>query len=218
MQPKRPNVWWWFLVPLFTCGLGSFVMVLVGGLWLKSKAHIAAAIGYFLLTVYFFVATDYSTTNHGPIPDAAITPAFLAIWLGGLGHTLFLQLKIREGSPVAPPPSTDPALAAAQWRLHRRAEARAILAGNPALAAELRIGRPDLTRQYDDGGLVDVNHVPAAALISHLDVPAHVATQIVAERDRIGGFSSPDELVVYCQDMTAERLEIVRDRLAFIPL
>ena len=33
---------------------------------------------------------------------------------------------------------------------------------NPALARELRIGRPDLPRQYD-GALVDINRVPVAA-------------------------------------------------------
>ena len=32
------------------------------------------------------------------------------------------------------------------------------------LARELRIGRPDLPRQYDDGGLVDVNNVPVGVL------------------------------------------------------
>jgi hypothetical protein len=32
------------------------------------------------------------------------------------------------------------------------------------LAAELRIGRPDLPRHFDDGGLIDVNTVPAQVL------------------------------------------------------
>ena len=36
------------------------------------------------------------------------------------------------------------------------------------LAQELKIGRPDLPRDYDDGGLVDVNHVPAAILAARL--------------------------------------------------
>jgi hypothetical protein len=32
------------------------------------------------------------------------------------------------------------------------------------MAWELRIGRPDLPRVYDDGGLIDVNHVPPQVL------------------------------------------------------
>ena len=49
-----------------------------------------------------------------------------------------------------------------------RREARRLQQDNPVLAQELKIGRPDLPRGYDDGGLVDVNHVPAAILASHL--------------------------------------------------
>ena len=33
-----------------------------------------------------------------------------------------------------------------------------------------------------------------------------------------GGFSSPDELVVYCNGITPDRLELFRDRLVFLPM
>lgn len=46
--------------------------------------------------------------------------------------------------------------------------ARHIVQTNPALARELRIGRPDLPREYDDDGLVDVNCVPGAVLADRL--------------------------------------------------
>jgi hypothetical protein len=39
-----------------------------------------------------------------------------------------------------------------------------LLGRDPAVAAELRIGRPDLPRNFDDGGLIDVNTVPAQVL------------------------------------------------------
>jgi hypothetical protein len=84
-------------------------------------------------------------------------------------------------------------------------------------AAELLIGRPDLGRQYDDGGLVDVNNVPVAGLASELALSADVAEQVAAARDRLGGFSTPDELVVYCVDMTMARLNLIRERLVFLP-
>jgi hypothetical protein len=80
------------------------------------------------------------------------------------------------------------------------------------------IGRPDLGRQYDDGGLLDVNHVPAAVLASELALPAKLAEQIAAARERPGGFSSPDELLIYCDDMTVAGLNAIRDRLVFLPL
>jgi hypothetical protein len=218
---RRPSTWWWFLVPLLTCGLGSPVMVLIGGARLRSKAHLLAGIGYLLLGIYFFVTVQYTRTNGGHFPDAAVMPAFLAVWLGGVTHTVVLQMKVRERADPAPAPPpaapADPALAAARQRAQRRQEARAILGSDPALAAELRIGRPDVPRQYDDGGLVDVNHVAADVLVAQLDMPAGLAASVVAERERLGGFGSADELVVYCEDMTPDRLQIIRDRLVFIP-
>jgi len=55
-----------------------------------------------------------------------------------------------------PPTLHDPALAAAIACRQRRQQARQLLANDPGLARELRIGRPDLPRDYDDGGLVAV--------------------------------------------------------------
>lgn len=102
---------------------------------------------------------------------------------------------------------------AAQQRLARRSEARDLLTSNPALAAELRIGRPDLDRHYDDGGLVDINHVPAQVIARELGIPSLVAEEIVAQRTRVGGFHSADDLVVYCGSVTLHQMELVRDRL-----
>lgn len=215
---RRTSTWWWFLIPLLTCGVGSFVMVLIGGLRLKSRWNIAASVGYFLLTAYFFIGVQY-TPPDGKLPDAAVMPAFLIMWFGGLAHVVILQTVIsgtfRAAPDAEPIMSQDPALAAALWRAQRRQEARAILSSNAALALELRIGRPDLPREYNDGGLVDVNHVPVQLLSTALTLSPQAAATIVAQRDRIGGFSSPEELVVYCEDVTIDQLQLIRDRLVF---
>jgi hypothetical protein len=39
--------------------------------------------------------------------------------------------------------------------------ARLLAVTDPARARQMGIGRTELTRYYKDGGLVDVNHVPA---------------------------------------------------------
>ena len=105
------------------------------------------------------------------------------------------------------------------WRASRREEARRLLAGSPAKAWELRIGRPDIEgSQYNDGGLVDVNHVPADWLAYALQIPQTLANEIVAIRTRHHGFSSPDELIVHCDGMTPERLAMIGDFLIFRPL
>jgi hypothetical protein len=216
---RRPITWWWFLVPLLTCGLGTFVMVVVGGVRLRSRRTIIAAFGYLALTIVFAVGVQFTEPDKTGLIDVLVLPVFLVNWLGGTAHAAVLSSRVRNLVP-APPPiprMVDPAIAAAQWRMNRRMEARQILATNAVLAAELRIGRPDLMRQYDDGGLVDVNHVPAKALTGTLDLPPAVAAAVVSERDRLGGFSSPDELVVYCDGVTPERLAVIRDRLIFVP-
>jgi hypothetical protein len=204
-------------VPLLTFGMGAFITVLIGGLRVRSRVHIGFSAFYFLCAMWFCVGVQYTPTNHGTVPDAVVMPFFLIAWLGGTAHTLVLQMGLTRQAPPPPPPP-DPAISAAAWRASRRHEARMALASNPSLAAELRIGRPDLPgRRYDDGGLVDVNHVPAACLVVELDLPPAVAECVVSERALLGGFTSPDELLVYCPGLTPERLAIVRDRLVFIP-
>jgi hypothetical protein len=219
---RRPRIWWWVLVPIFTFGLGTFVMVLLGGIYRRSRLHIAAAVVYFLLIGVFVVAGGSDDTGPESVSDVLSTLAFLIIWFGGIAHVAVLQTRIRQ-QPVARPVRNssiaDPAVVAAQWRSQRRQEARALLTADPVLAADLHIGRPDIAdRQYDDGGLIDVNHVPADQLASELDLPSSLASAIVSERIRLAGFSSPEELMVYCAGLTPGRLEMIRGRLVFIPM
>ncbi len=207
---------WWYLIPLLSFGAGSGPMVIYGGARLRSRAHIAAGVAYGALFIAFVVATQFTDPNRTGLIDAIILPAWLISWLAGTAHSALLQRAVRvKGGERREP--VDPVLAAAHDRLAKRARARALLASNPVLAAELLIGRPDLGRQYDDGGLVDVNNVPATVLASELALPAGVAEQVAAARDRLGGLSSPEELVVYCTDMTMARLNLIRERLLFLP-
>jgi DNA uptake protein ComE-like DNA-binding protein len=116
--------------------------------------------------------------------------------------------------PSLPSPSNQHALAAARERLHRREEARKLAGVNPDLARELRIGRPDLPREYDDGGLVDVNHAPVEAIAATLGLTASESAAVAAARAQIGKFSSPEELSVYAQ-LPPDRLDAVRDLIWF---
>jgi DNA uptake protein ComE-like DNA-binding protein len=97
----------------------------------------------------------------------------------------------------------------------RRQQARAIVAGDPALARELRIGRPDLPRQFNDGGLVDVNHVPNQVLVEWLGLSSAEADQVVEGRERLGGFSSAAELCAFTEIPDAT-IDPVQERLLFL--
>ncbi len=204
--------WWWFLVPLLTLGFGTSIMVLVGGLRLRSKIHISASVVYLASTVLFVAAAQLAGEDSASAWNTAAMPPFLLAWLGGTAHVLALQTQIRGRDPAR-----EALLAAARRRVRRRREARQILAADPDVATELHIGRPDLPQPYDDGGLVDVNHVPASVLIAALDLRPAEADAIVSERDRIGGFRGADELMVYCEGLTPDRLAVIRERLVFVP-
>jgi hypothetical protein len=125
------------------------------------------------------------------------------------------ELRARTPVPAPPPPATyeetveqlegearaeakrDPHLRRAFSRRARRALAHDILAEDPVLAAELGIGRPDLKRGFNDGGLIDVNGVPARVLARLPGFNAEMAARVVDARERHGDLESGAELVVY---------------------
>jgi DNA uptake protein ComE-like DNA-binding protein len=86
----------------------------------------------------------------------------------------------------------------AEEEARQRRQLRSIAAetarGDPELAREMRIGRPDLPRTYDDGGLVDINNAPAPALAAILGLTVEQANTIVDVRSQTGGFVSPEEV------------------------
>ena len=58
------------------------------------------------------------------------------------------------------------------------------------------IGRPELRTRYDDGGLVDVNHVSASALASVPGITDDLAGRIVRSRQAVGGYADLTDLSV----------------------
>ena len=115
------------------------------------------------------------------------------------------------------PVGTDPAVAAVLAARSRRAEARALAARDPLIARELRIGRPDLQRTYDDGGLVDLNSAPAAVIARVCDLPAGTAEEMVAARTAGGGLVAVDDVFALV-DVPIGAWDRVRDRGVVLPL
>lgn len=214
----RRRLLWWFLLPLLTFGMATFAVVGYAGGRLRSRWHLAAAAGYLLLFVGFVIGVQFTDPEKTGVVDAIITPLYLINWLVGSAHAGWLERRLKVGRATVEPTSpADPAVMVAQQRLARRNEARALFTSNPALAAELGIGRPDLRRHYDDGGLIDINHVPAEMVAWELGIPSAIAEEIVVQRTRVGGFYSADDLVVYCETVTPYQLAVIRDRLLFTP-
>jgi hypothetical protein len=124
-------------------------------------------------------------------------------------------VAFRPGAPIAGRPrASELALATARARIRSRQQARELAVSNPALARELGIGRPDIPHAYDDGGLVDVNHVPGDVLASRLGLTAAESTSVTAVRDQLGRFSGPEELTAYTE-LAPSRVDALRDLMLF---
>ena len=108
----------------------------------------------------------------------------------------------------------DPVYLETQLRRERRDEARDLLARDPELGAELRIGRPDLPRTFDDGGLVDLNRVPVSVIAELPGFTAELTQRVINARGLRGGFLTADDLVVFA-GVPVDVLELCRDRLLF---
>ena len=124
-------------------------------------------------------------------------------------------VAFRPGSEtVGGSAASELALTTARTRMRRREQARELAASNPVLARELGVGRPDVPHDYDDGGLVDVNHVPGQVLQESLGLTAAESAAIISVREQLGRFSGPDELTAYTE-LPPDRVDALRDWLLF---
>jgi DNA uptake protein ComE-like DNA-binding protein len=89
------------------------------------------------------------------------------------------------------------ALAMVAQQNGKHAEARQPAAADPMSARQRGIGRRNLPeRRYDDGGLIDINRVPAEIFTHFSGITSDKAAHIIIVRDGLGGaFSSIEELM-----------------------
>jgi hypothetical protein len=188
----------WALIPLFTLGIATTLVFVYPAVRLRKAVHWAAVTGYLALT-----AMAFATTNAGTAAgDAIFGTAVVVLWLGGTAHAFAIRsrafgLRSRAPRDLAAR-GFEGAVAMAAGRRELRAAARET-ARDPVMAWELRIGRPDLPRGFDDGGLVDVNHVPPYVLAQLPGMTPELVDRILVAREECGGFSSVEELSALAQ-------------------
>ncbi|MFP3987094.1 helix-hairpin-helix domain-containing protein [Streptomyces sp. E11-3] len=225
---------WWALIPLLTLGMGTAFVLGWAAYRLRSRGlAIIAGVAF----VAMLVALPLSGAPGDSAGSAVSGALIIALASGGLAATFLIRPRLVDRDHVEaatrqgwgpqsrpapsrpawaprPGPGLDPAIGEALSRRQRRIEARRLLAEDPALARELRIGRPDLPRRYDDGGLVDVNHVPAAILASLPGFTPELADRVVRVRDEHHGFELIEELSVYA-DLPGGLADELAERLIF---
>ena len=191
----------WALVPLLTLGWGTGASFVYAAIRVRSRSLVLASAAYSGLCVLSFHLVDMSGSDgdwHGNVG------ALLALGLMAVGtvhaFTLRNRLLVLGGMDIRYPDTLgagqQQAIAAARARIWRRIEARRIADSDPILARELGIGRPDLHRRFDDGGLVDVNHAAATSLALVPGISEELASRIVQSRQSVGGYVGLTDLSV----------------------
>lgn len=215
---------WWALSPVYSCFTIAFIPAVHAAIKLRRRELWLWAVGLIVGNVIVWglmAGPNAADGGSTPVQDVG---ALFAIVLAVLGtiHALRLRGEV-FGAPrgaaaipaAASPRVHDPAVAQALAARRRRAESLELSIKDPGLARDLRIGRPDLTREYNDGGLVDVNHVPESVLVAHLGLSQDQARVVIEVRDHIGRYSSANELSVLA-DLPPETLDAIRDRLVVL--
>jgi hypothetical protein len=216
-QPDRVSRWW-AAAPLLSGGFLAFLPFLrIASVKRRAKDWIVFG-GY--LAADLLVLALANTSHRHSAGGAVLNVLAFSLLTGGTVHALIALRSLPApvpppslGPPIAAHPGYDP-VSAARARIARREEARQLADRDPVLARELKIGRPDQPRQYDDGGLVDVNHVPAAVLTQHLQLTPDESQAVLAAREQLGRFTSPEEFSIYAQ-LAPAKVDEVRDLLWF---
>jgi hypothetical protein len=92
-RPRRVGALWWCLVPFFTFGLFTFVMILIAGTRLRHRPTKIMSIVYLAAFALFFVGAQFSDPDRLGWIDIVIFPMLLLSWLGGTIHVLLLQIR-----------------------------------------------------------------------------------------------------------------------------
>lgn len=129
-----------------------------------------------------------------------MTISVLGAWFAGTAQAFALRRRVFQphSTPAASLYTSQAGTLSAEQQALRRRElrtrSRQISKTDPDLAKELRIGRPDLPRTHDDGGLVDINHAPISVLATVPAITPQIAARIVELRDQGRIFISAEDL------------------------
>jgi hypothetical protein len=198
-----------------SCGLAGFVPPLwaagqrPGDAPFRRRMH-ALAGGLFASTVagVGMVAVadkDFTGTPTGLMSDLGGT-LLLVNWV--LAVVVAVLLRNTAARPDLP------GVAEERARRRLREQYRELAMSDPSMARSLGIGRPDLPRSLDDGGLVDLNTIPADRLARLAGLSTEEARRVTEARDQLGRFESIDEVAIYA-DLPETTVTMLRERAVF---
>jgi len=199
---RTPAVWWPWL-SLLPFGLGAWAP-LYAGVRARSRTWVVLGIVLSLIVLVGWILAAGGDGDAGGV-------LMILGWVAGAAtsFTIRSQYALRMRSPLLA------ATEQARERLADRDRARALVRRDPALAAELGVGRPD------QGGavaldLVDVNNAPVTALLTLPGIDGELATRVAETRAAVGGFTSVEDLGL-ALDLAGDLVEALRERVVFLP-
>ena len=201
---------------LCTAGHASSVIVGAYGVRRRSTLNIVAAVIYGLATLTFWVVVVLMPTEYTEVDspwtmwDWMLLPGIFVSPLVGSAHAFALGV-----SDINRAKNVDET-AQLTGRMDRE-RALQIVTYHPYMARELRIGRPDLPRWYNDGGLIDVNAVPDYVLAQVPGMTHDQAGRIVADRGMRGPYASVFDLTYRHPDLRSNVAALHRFVVLTVP-
>ncbi|MFC4072184.1 BTAD domain-containing putative transcriptional regulator [Actinoplanes subglobosus] len=170
------------LLPIMTCSVGSWIYFVYAAAQRRARRETITAIGYFaaVLTMITLMAIN---------PSGLDSENFSGQEEAGILLGLFIVVAATvHGAILASHPGDN------RQDRARRDLARQFALVDPAGARMAGIGRPDLLRPFDDGGLVDLNHAPPQEIARLRGITPYQAHQISMDRFTNGPYQDYEDL------------------------
>ncbi|MEV6374562.1 AfsR/SARP family transcriptional regulator [Micromonospora musae] len=203
------------LLVLLSFGFLTWLVILAYAAWRRSWRLALAGVGYLALVVTEVSLLDIENPEaEPPMAEATLFIGLAAISLFvGAAHVIVLNRGV--WATLTGGPGSVRGRAGEERRI-RREHSRYLLYHYPAARAELRIGRPDLPRTFDDGGLIDVNSVPEQILARLPGLTVEQCRHLAVDRWLRGPYVSIEEFAGRCM-LPPNVTEPLRDLLVFLP-
>jgi hypothetical protein len=228
--PRRiPTGQWYFVITVLTGGILAWVPFLhaaqrLGRPAIRRRAAAYGGVAVVITALSSMTPDDAAGNPIGATGRVLQTISAIVVLAAIVVACLQLSPLRREVYGIVVPPygapvarGADPAVARVLAARARRVEARAIITNDPLMARELCIGRPDRPRSYDDGGLVDLNNAPAAAIAGLCGIPAPAAESFARTRETRGvAFVDVDEALILAE-IPVQFWDQIRDRAVVLP-
>jgi DNA uptake protein ComE-like DNA-binding protein len=187
----------WAALPMLTLGVATPFCFAVATIWRRRAHLLLATIAYTAVLALQLAVRHDASDPAAPGHDSAETLLGIGFFIqavGGCFHAFLVRRRVFDPHAVDGTAGNAAAIESVRRSRVLRHRARELAHADVALARELRIGRPDLPRRYDDGGLVDVNRAPVGVLATLPGVTPELAARIEKVRADAGGFVSAEEL------------------------